>query len=104
MRRWFRFAAKGVCFDTGGYDVKPASGMLRMKKDMGGAAVALGVARLIMLAGLPVRLELRLGCVENSISGNAMRPLDILRSRRGLTVAVGEHRCGRKIGSGRSAR
>jgi leucyl aminopeptidase len=79
---------KGVCFDTGGYDLKPASGMLRMKKDMGGAAVALGVARLIMLAGLPVRLELRLGCVENSISGNAMRPLDILRSRRGLTVAV----------------
>ena len=79
---------KGVCFDTGGYDVKPASGMLRMKKDMGGAAVALGVARLIMLARLPVRLELRLGCVENSISGNAMRPLDILRSRRGLTVAV----------------
>jgi leucyl aminopeptidase len=79
---------KGVCFDTGGYDVKPASGMLRMKKDMGGAAVALGIARLIMLAGLPVRLELRLGCVENSISGNAMRPLDILRSRRGLTVAV----------------
>ena len=79
---------KGVCFDTGGYDVKPAGGMLRMKKDMGGAAVALGIARLIMLAELPVRLELRLGCVENSISGNAMRPLDILRSRRGLTVAV----------------
>jgi leucyl aminopeptidase len=79
---------KGVCFDTGGYDVKSASGMLRMKKDMGGAAVALGIARLIMLAELPVRLELRIGCVENSISGNAMRPLDILRSRRGLTVAV----------------
>jgi leucyl aminopeptidase len=79
---------KGVCFDTGGYDLKPAGGMLRMKKDMGGAAVALGIARLIMLARLPVRLELRLGCVENSISGNAMRPLDILRSRRGLTVAV----------------
>jgi leucyl aminopeptidase len=80
---------KGVCFDTGGYDLKPASGMLRMKKDMGGAAIALGVARLIMLAGLNVRLEIRLGCVENSISGNAMRPLDVLRSRRGLTVAVG---------------
>jgi leucyl aminopeptidase len=79
---------KGVCFDTGGYDIKPASGMLRMKKDMGGAAVALGIARLIILADLPVRLELRLACVENSIAGNAMRPLDILRSRRGLTVAV----------------
>ncbi len=79
---------KGVCFDTGGYDLKQASGMLRMKKDMGGAAIALGVARLIMLLDLPVRLELRLGCVENSISGNAMRPLDVLRSRRGLTVAV----------------
>jgi leucyl aminopeptidase len=79
---------KGVCFDTGGYDLKPPSGMLRMKKDMGGAAIALGVARLIIMAGLPVRLEIRLGCVENSISGNAMRPLDVLRSRRGLTIAV----------------
>ncbi len=79
---------KGVCFDTGGYDLKPSAGMLRMKKDMGGAAIALGLARMMITAGLPVRLELRLGCVENSISGNAMRPLDILRSRRGLTVAV----------------
>jgi leucyl aminopeptidase len=79
---------KGVCFDTGGYDLKPSSSMLRMKKDMGGAAIALGLARMIIQAELPVRLELRLGCVENSISGNAMRPLDILRSRRGLTVAV----------------
>jgi leucyl aminopeptidase len=79
---------KGVCFDTGGYDIKPAGGMLRMKKDMGGAAIALGLARQIIRGGLKVRLELRLGCVENSISGNAMRPLDVLRSRRGLTVAV----------------
>jgi leucyl aminopeptidase len=79
---------KGVCFDTGGYDLKPSAGMLRMKKDMGGAAIALGLARIIIKDELPVRLEVRLGCVENSISGNAMRPLDILRSRRGLTVAV----------------
>ncbi len=80
---------KGVCFDTGGYDLKPGPMMLRMKKDMGGAAVALGLARLIMLADLPLRLELRLGCVENSVSGSAMRPMDILRSRRGLTVTIG---------------
>ena len=80
---------KGVCFDTGGYNLKPGSTMLRMKKDMGGAAVALGVARLIMLADLPVRLELRLGCVENSVSGSAIRPMDVLRSRRGLNVSIG---------------
>lgn len=80
---------KGVCFDTGGYDLKPASAMLRMKKDMGGAAVMLGVARAIMAADWPVRLVLRVGCVENSISGNAMRPSDVLRTRRGLTVEVG---------------
>jgi leucyl aminopeptidase len=63
--------------------------MLRMKKDMGGAAVALGLARLIMQSDLKLRLELRLGCVENSVSGGAMRPMDVLRSRRGLTVSVG---------------
>jgi leucyl aminopeptidase len=80
---------KGVCFDTGGNDLKPSAMMLRMKKDMGGAAVALGLARLIILADLPVRLELRLGCVENSLSGSAMRPMDVLRSRRGLSVTVG---------------
>jgi len=80
---------KGVCFDTGGYNLKPASGMLKMKKDMGGAAVALGVARLIMLYDLPVRLELRLGCVENSVSGSAIRPMDVLRSRRGYAVTIG---------------
>jgi leucyl aminopeptidase len=80
---------KGVCFDTGGYDLKPSAGMLRMKKDMGGAAVALGVARLVMQADLPVRLVTRIGCVENSVSGTAMRPSDVIRTRAGLTVEVG---------------
>jgi leucyl aminopeptidase len=80
---------KGVCFDTGGYDLKPSSGMLRMKKDMGGAATILGLARLIMEADLPVRLVVRVGCVENSVSGTAMRPLDVIRTRKGLTVEVG---------------
>jgi leucyl aminopeptidase len=80
---------KGVCFDSGGYDIKPADGMLRMKKDMGGAAIVLGIARVVMQADLPVRLMLRIGCVENSISGSAMRPLDVLRTRRGLSVEVG---------------
>ncbi len=80
---------KGVCFDTGGYDIKPSSGMLRMKKDMGGAATVLGLARMIMEADLPVRLAVRVGCVENSISGTAMRPSDVIRTRKGLTVEVG---------------
>jgi leucyl aminopeptidase len=80
---------KGVCFDTGGYDLKPSAGMLRMKKDMGGAAVALGVSRLVMEADLPVRLVTRIGCVENSVSGTAMRPSDVLRTRSGLTVEIG---------------
>ncbi len=80
---------KGVCFDTGGYDLKPSAGMLRMKKDMGGAAIALGLARMIIDAAWPVRLELRLGCVENMVSGQAMRPLDILKTRRGVTIEVG---------------
>ena len=80
---------KGVCFDTGGYDLKPGSAMLRMKKDMGGAANVLGMARVIMEADLPVRLAVRVGCVENSVSGTAMRPLDVIRTRRGLTVEVG---------------
>ncbi len=80
---------KGVCFDTGGYDLKPSAGMLKMKKDMGGAATALGLARLIMQADLPVRLNVRIGCVENSVSGTAMRPLDVIRTRAGLTVEVG---------------
>ena len=80
---------KGVCFDTGGYDLKPSANMLKMKKDMGGAAVTLGLARLIMEADLPIRLSVRVGCVENSISGAAMRPSDVIRTRQGLTVEVG---------------
>jgi leucyl aminopeptidase len=80
---------KGVCFDTGGYDLKPSSAMLRMKKDMGGAAVALGISRLVMEADLPIRLVTRIGCVENSVSGMAMRPSDVIRTRAGLTVEVG---------------
>ena len=80
---------KGVCFDTGGYDLKPSAGMLRMKKDMGGAALMLGLAAAVMQADLPVRLEVRIGCVENMVSGRAMRPLDVLTTRRGLTVEVG---------------
>lgn len=80
---------KGVCFDSGGYDIKPAAGMLRMKKDMAGAATVLGIARVLMEADLPVRLSVRLGCVENSVSDRAMRPLDVVRTRRGLTVEIG---------------
>ncbi len=80
---------KGVCFDTGGLDLKTASGMRLMKKDMAGAAIVLGLAQAIMDAGLPVRLRVLLPCVENSVSGNAMRPLDIVRTRKGLTVEIG---------------
>jgi leucyl aminopeptidase len=80
---------KGVCFDTGGLDIKPASGMALMKKDMGGAANVLGLAQLIMGAGLPVRLRVLIPAVENSIAGNAFRPGDILKSRKGLTVEIG---------------
>ncbi|WP_425545058.1 leucyl aminopeptidase family protein [Caenispirillum bisanense] len=80
---------KGVCFDSGGYDLKPSSGMKLMKKDMGGAANVLGLARMIMAAGLPVRLRVLVPAVENMVSGHAMRPLDVLRTRKGLTVEVG---------------
>jgi leucyl aminopeptidase len=80
---------KGVCFDTGGLDLKNATGMLLMKKDMGGAAVTLGLARAIMAAKLPVRLRLLIGAVENSVAGNAFRPGDVLSTRKGLTVEVG---------------
>jgi leucyl aminopeptidase len=80
---------KGVCFDTGGYDLKPSAGMLRMKKDMGGAATVLGLARIIMEADLAIRLAVRVGCVENSVSGTAMRPSDVLATRSGLSVEVG---------------
>jgi len=80
---------KGVCFDTGGLDIKPASGMLTMKKDMGGAANVLGLARMIMEARLKVRLRVLVPAVENSISGNAFRPGDVLTSRKGIRVEIG---------------
>lgn len=80
---------KGVCFDTGGLDIKPASGMALMKKDMGGAANVLGLAQMIMSAGLKVRLRVLIPAVENSISGNAFRPGDVLRSRKGISVEIG---------------
>ncbi len=80
---------KGVCFDTGGLDIKPSSNMLLMKKDMGGAANVLGLAQLIMAAKLPVRLRVLLPIVENSISDEAFRPGDVFKSRKGLTVEIG---------------
>jgi leucyl aminopeptidase len=80
---------KGVCFDSGGLDIKPGASMLLMKKDMGGAAVALGLAQLVMDAKLPVRLRLLLPAVENAISANAYRPGDVLGTRKGLTVEIG---------------
>ncbi|MFF8798772.1 MULTISPECIES: leucyl aminopeptidase family protein [unclassified Methylobacterium] len=80
---------KGVVFDTGGLDIKPASNMLLMKKDMGGAAAALAAAEMIMGAGLPVRLRLIVPSVENAIAGEAFRPGDVIRSRAGLTVEIG---------------
>ena len=94
--RWGRAGApkvtrvgKGVCFDTGGLDIKPAQGMLRMKKDMGGAAHVLGLAQMIMAAGFDVRLRVLIPAVENSVSGNALRPLDVVKTRSGITVEVG---------------
>jgi len=80
---------KGVCFDTGGLDIKPSSGMYLMKKDMGGAACVLAVAAMVMDAHLPIRLRVLIPAVENSISGNAYRPSDVLTMRNGLTVEVG---------------
>jgi len=79
---------KGVCFDTGGLDVKPSAGMRLMKKDMGGAAHALALAQIVMEAKLNVRLDLYLPIVENAISGDAFRPGDIIPSRKGLTVEI----------------
>lgn len=81
---------KGVCFDTGGLNLKTANYMALMKKDMGGAAHALGLAHMIMDAGLPVRLRVLIPAVENAVSGNAMRPGDVLTSRKGLTVEIGD--------------
>jgi leucyl aminopeptidase len=80
---------KGVCFDTGGLDLKPSSGMLLMKKDMGGAALMLALTQMIMDAGLKLRLRLLIPAVENSVSGNAYRPLDVIRTRKGITVEIG---------------
>jgi leucyl aminopeptidase len=80
---------KGVCFDSGGLDLKPASGMLNMKKDMAGGAIMLGLGQAIMQAGLKVRLRVLVPCVENAVSGNAMRPRDIIKTRKGLTVEIG---------------
>jgi leucyl aminopeptidase len=80
---------KGVVFDTGGLDIKPSSGMRLMKKDMGGAAHALALGQMIMALNLPVRLVVLVPAVENAISGDAMRPGDVLRTRQGLTVEVG---------------
>jgi leucyl aminopeptidase len=80
---------KGVCFDTGGLDLKPSSAMLIMKKDMGGAAAVLALAHMIMDRGLKVRLRVLIPAVENAVSGSAFRPLDVYRSRKGLTVEIG---------------
>lgn len=80
---------KGVCFDTGGLDLKPSSGMLIMKKDMGGAANVLALAQMVMDAKLKVRLRVLIPAVENAVAGNAFRPLDIFKSRKGLNVEIG---------------
>ncbi len=80
---------KGVVFDTGGLDIKPSSSMLLMKKDMGGAANILGLARLVMEAGLKIRLRVLVPAVENAIAGDAFRPGDVFKSRKGLSVEIG---------------
>ena len=80
---------KGVCFDTGGLDLKPESAMLIMKKDMGGAASVLALAHIIMDRGLPISLRVLIPAVENSVAGDAFRPLDVYPSRKGLTVEIG---------------
>jgi leucyl aminopeptidase len=80
---------KGVCFDSGGLDIKSAEGMRQMKKDMGGAANALALASLVMALKLPVRLQLLIPAVENAIAGNAFRPGDVFRTRKGLHIEIG---------------
>ena len=80
---------KGICFDTGGLDIKPGSAMVLMKKDMGGAATALAFASLVMQAKLPMRLRVLIPAADNSIAGNAFRPGDVLTSRNGMTVEIG---------------
>ena len=79
---------KGVCFDTGGLNIKPGGSMGLMKKDMGGAATVLGLALMIMALDLPIKLRVLIPAVENSIDGNAFRPQDVLTSRKGLTVEI----------------
>lgn len=79
---------KGVCFDSGGLDLKPAAGMRNMKKDMGGAAHVLGLAQMIMAANLPVRLRVIVPAVENAVSRNAFRPGDVIKTRKGITVEI----------------
>ncbi len=80
---------KGVCFDSGGLDIKPESGMLNMKKDMGGAATVLALGHMLMAARIPLRLRLLIPAVENAISGSAFRPRDVYRSRQGISVEIG---------------
>jgi len=80
---------KGVCFDTGGLDLKPSAAMLRMKKDMGGAAILIGLAELLLRRQAPVRLLLLVGAVENAVGGDAFRPLDVLATRAGISVEIG---------------
>ncbi|BBK36106.1 leucyl aminopeptidase [Allostella sp. ATCC 35155] len=80
---------KGVCFDSGGYDLKPASGMKLMKKDMGGSANVLGLASLLMAGGRKIRLRVLIPAVENLVSGTAFKPLDVIPTRKGLTVEIG---------------
>ena len=87
--RKLTLVGKGVCFDTGGLDLKPSNNMLLMKKDMGGAANVLGLAHMIMDSQLPVRLRVLIPAVENAVSGNAFRPGDVLRSKKGLSVEIG---------------
>ncbi|MCQ8878531.1 leucyl aminopeptidase family protein [Pseudoalteromonas shioyasakiensis] len=79
---------KGVCFDSGGLDLKPSSGMRNMKKDMGGAAHVIGLAQLIMAANLPVRLRVLVPAVENAVSRNAFRPGDVIKTRKGIMVEI----------------
>jgi leucyl aminopeptidase len=80
---------KGVCFDSGGLDIKPSSGMLLMKKDMGGAACALGLAQLLMQLDAPIQLRVLIPAVENSVDGHSYRPGDVIGSRKGITVEIG---------------
>ena len=87
--RKITLVGKGVCFDTGGLDIKPSSGMLLMKKDMGGAACTLGLAQMLMQLDAPVQLRVLIPAVENSVDGNSYRPGDVLRSKKGLSVEIG---------------